>query len=71
MRRFNGSMALLCAVAFVEASSAADRVFINGKIVTVDAAQTVASAMIVSDERILYVGDEEGARALAQVGCLV
>jgi predicted amidohydrolase YtcJ len=59
-------MALLCAVAFVEASSAADRVFINGKIVTVDAAQTVASAMIVSDERILYVGDEEGARALAK-----
>ena len=66
MRRFNGSMALLCAVAFIEASNAADRVFINGKIVTVDAAQTVASAMIVSDERILYVGDEEGARALAK-----
>lgn len=49
----------------VNAADPADRVFINGKIVTADAAGTVASAMAVSDGRILYVGDVDQARAVA------
>lgn len=45
------------------AAEVADHVFLNGKIVTVDKEETVATAMAVAAGKILYVGDVASARA--------
>jgi len=44
-------------------SPAADTVFRNGYIYTVDTTDSVAQALAVKDGRIVYVGDEAGAKA--------
>ena len=41
----------------------ADRVFLNGAVYTVDADRSWAEAVAVTDGRIVYVGDDEGAGA--------
>jgi predicted amidohydrolase YtcJ len=62
--------ALLLVVTFLAivrvtgAADVADHVFLNGKIVTVDKRETVATAMAVGEGKIIYVGDDAGARAL-------
>lgn len=43
---------------------AADFVFLNGKVYTLDAAAPWAEAVAVRDDRIVYVGDKDGATAL-------
>lgn len=53
--------ALLPAV--LAAQEPADRIFHKGKIVTVDDAGTIAQAMALRGERIVYVGDDAGAEA--------
>ncbi len=59
---------LLCLVACQEAEDftvpagpVADAVYLNGKVITVDDAQTEATAVATKDGRILYVGDAAGA----------
>ncbi len=42
----------------------ADRVFLNGAVYTVDDDRTWAQAVAVTDGKIVYVGDDEGARQL-------
>jgi predicted amidohydrolase YtcJ len=42
---------------------AAQKVFLNGAIYTADAGQRTVSAMAISDDRILFVGDDEAAAA--------
>lgn len=44
-------------------TAAAERVFLNGAIYTADAARNTASALAVSGDRILFVGDDEAAAA--------
>lgn len=58
-------MALMQPVSFARqaAAKAADMVFRNGAIYTLDAARTWAEAVAVSRGRIVYVGSERGARA--------
>ncbi len=47
----------------VSSEAAADRVFVNGAIYTVDADRSWAEAVAVDDGRIVYVGDDDGAAA--------
>jgi predicted amidohydrolase YtcJ len=67
-RRATGTA--LAAIALAAATPAlanelrADLVFVGGAIYTVDAARSWASAVAVRDGRIVYVGDDSGARAL-------
>lgn len=68
--------ALLVVITFLaiagvaSAAEVADHVFLSGKIVTVDKRETVATAMAVGDGKIIYVGDDAGARALGHNGGL-
>lgn len=50
-----------CSPSSEELDTAADRVFLNGAIYTVDADRSWAQAVAVKDGRIVYVGDNEGA----------
>ena len=43
----------------------ADTVFLNGYVYTVDAHDSTAQALAVSDGKIVYVGDDAGARAMS------
>ena len=52
---------LLAAVA-CHAAQMADLVFVNGAVYTVDAARSWASALVVTGDRITYVGDDATAR---------
>jgi predicted amidohydrolase YtcJ len=45
------------------AAQEADRVYLNGKVYTVDEAFSTASAFAVKDGRFIYVGDDAGVRA--------
>lgn len=47
---------------------AAELVFVNARVYTMDEAGTVAEAVAVTDGRVVYVGDTEGAEALAGDG---
>ncbi|MDH5312120.1 MAG: amidohydrolase family protein [Gammaproteobacteria bacterium] len=47
------------------APAAADTVFVNGRVYTVDTARSWAEAVAVSGDRIVYVGANDGALALA------
>lgn len=47
---------------------AADSIYVNGRIITVDAKNTVAAALAVKDGRILAVGAGDDIRALAGAG---
>src|SRR5581483_3468343 len=49
----------------------ADLVFIDGAVYTVDAARSWATAVAVRGERIVYVGDDGGARKLVGAGTRV
>ncbi len=49
----------------------ADRVFINASAWTLDANRPTAQALAVRDDRIVYVGDEEGVRTLIGDGTVV
>jgi predicted amidohydrolase YtcJ len=44
-------------------AQAADRVYVNGNIYTVDDAFSTATALAVQDGRFIYVGDDAGAQA--------
>lgn len=48
-----------------------DLVFVNGTVYTVDAARSWASAVVVTDEHIAYVGDDATARSLVGPGAHV
>jgi predicted amidohydrolase YtcJ len=52
-------------------SIVADKIFINGKVITVDAANTVAQALAVKDGKILAVGTTKEISALKGSGTLV
>lgn len=47
------------------AAAPADAVFVSGKVLTLDAKDSTAQAVAVKDGRIMYVGTNAGARALA------
>jgi predicted amidohydrolase YtcJ len=49
----------------------AERVFVNGAVYTVDRERPWASAVAIRDSRILYVGDDDGARGLVGEGTKV
>ncbi|MDC7695667.1 amidohydrolase [Asticcacaulis sp. DXS10W] len=53
----------LIASSAVAAAPVAQTVFVNGKVLTVDAADTVAEAVAVRDGRIVFVGTSAAARA--------
>ncbi len=53
------------AVAQAPARQPADLVVLNGRIYTADGARPLVDAFAVRDGRIVFVGDEMGARALA------
>ena len=54
-----------------EPAETADSIYINGNIYTVDDDFTTATAMAVKGDRILYVGDQEGAEAYLGTGTQV
>lgn len=54
-----------------ESAETADSIYINGNIYTVDDDFTTATAMAVKGDRILYVGDQEGAEAYLGTGTQV
>ncbi|MEP5766062.1 MAG: amidohydrolase family protein [Halieaceae bacterium] len=58
------ALLLLSACSEKEAGNAADRVFLNGTVYTADSERSLATALAVRGERITYVGDDAGARAL-------
>ena len=53
-------VSILLILILMTSSRAADLVFHNGDIYTVDAARSWASAVAISGERIVYVGDDRG-----------
>jgi len=53
------------------AHAGADTVFLNGRIYTVDTQRSWAEAVAISADRIIYVGTNDGARALAGTGTTV
>jgi predicted amidohydrolase YtcJ len=55
--------ATVLATVVCSAASAADLVFVNGAVYTVDAARSWASALVVTGDRITYVGDDAKARS--------
>lgn len=55
----------LCASPVFAKPKSADMVFVNGRIHTVDAANTVVQAVAIRDGRIVYVGDDAGAKAFS------
>ena len=57
-------MALLYTT-YASAAGPADLVFVNGAVYTVDAARSWASALVVTDGRITYVGDDATAETFA------
>ena len=59
------------APAAIEAQAKADLVLVNGKIYTVDNARPVASALAVRGGRVLFVGSDAEARALANASTRV
>jgi len=61
-------MLVLIAPPIGAAERPADLVLFDGAVYTVDTARSWASAVAVRDGRIVYVGDDDGARALAGVG---
>ncbi len=52
-------------VAAAKAQPAADRILVNGKVLTVDADFSIAQAIAISGERILAVGTNDSVRGLA------
>jgi predicted amidohydrolase YtcJ len=58
-----GLFAILIAAPIRAAELPADFVLTGGRIVTLDSRGTIASAIAIRDERIVYVGDDAGARA--------
>lgn len=50
------------------AGEAADTILVNGNIVTIDAARTVARALAIKDGLIMFVGDDQAVHSLAVAG---
>jgi predicted amidohydrolase YtcJ len=72
MRHLSTYLAVIAlAPAVLEAQSSADLVLINGHIYTVDNARPVVSALAVRDGRILFVGSDAEARALATATTMI
>jgi predicted amidohydrolase YtcJ len=46
-------------------SGAANTIFVNGNVVTIDTKRSIAKALAVKDDRILFVGDDQAVRSLA------
>ncbi len=63
--------AIISAAPLFASGADADLIFVNGAVYTVDAARSWASAVAVRGERIVYVGDDVGARALVGPGTRV
>ncbi|MBN1224297.1 MAG: amidohydrolase, partial [Candidatus Aminicenantes bacterium] len=69
MKRPAGLILMALFVSFLLAQVAAggaqeaDRAYVNGKIYTVDANFSTASALAVKDGRFIYVGDDAGVKA--------
>ena len=59
MRRLGLALALALSLAACEPREAADTVLVNGKVVTLDTAGTIAEALAVREGRILAVGTSE------------
>ncbi len=57
--------AAMPAAPVLAAGEAADTILVNGNIATINPRQPSAKALAVKDGKILYVGDEQSARALA------
>ena len=55
------SLALICSIAFGCAREAADKIFINAVIYTMNSQNEIANSIAVKDEKILYIGNEEDA----------
>lgn len=65
-RSFVAGVALLSSGSVLAASAAtADAVFLSGKVLTFDPTDRTAEAVAVKDGKIIYVGTDTGARALA------
>jgi len=64
-------MPALLALPIAAAERPADLVLFDGAVYTLDAARSWASAVAVRDGRVVYVGDDGGARALAGPGTSV
>lgn len=77
MKRLKRTMALLLVLAMllpafpVMAAEAADSVYCNGNIYTVDENNPTATAIAVKGDKIVYVGDEAGAKAYIGAGTRV
>lgn len=77
MRLANGAivaavlMAALSGAPAAQSAAAPDLVLVNGKVVTVDRAFTVAEAVAITGDRITGVGTSAGIRALAGAGTTV
>jgi len=69
---FTAASAVILAVACSDSKDAAvmaaDRVFVNGAVYTVDSDQRWAAAVAVDDGRVVYVGDDAGAKAYVGEG---
>jgi predicted amidohydrolase YtcJ len=68
MRKYHSNLAMLLVVCFLlpaclAAPQPADLVLTDGFIYTVDVERTVAQAMAVTGDTIVYVGDDQGAQA--------
>jgi len=55
------SLALICSIAFGCAREAADKIFINAVIYTMNSQNEIANSIAVKNEKILYIGNEEDA----------
>jgi len=55
---------LLTACGSEPETATADKAFVNARVYTLDTSRPWAEAVLVRDDRILYVGDAQGARAL-------
>lgn len=67
MRRLittTSTIALLFTAALLSAAETADTIFTGGKVYTVNEKQPWAEAVAVKGNKIVYVGDAEGAKAL-------
>jgi predicted amidohydrolase YtcJ len=56
-------VSFILAPAAVRGTQEADRVYVNGKIYTVDEKFSTASAIAVKDDKFIYVGDDAGVKA--------
>ena len=66
--RLAAAVAVVCMGDSSAALAAADHIFLNAKAYTLNAASSWAEAVAVEGSRIVYVGDNAGAKALSGKG---